>query len=98
MPDPERKRLDASGTCAEKRNRRAIDDTAWRPDVSDQGHRPGRGEASVPGAVANLERGGQVLAAREAVNLARVFFDGMVTEFRDEPLIQAKGDNDIGAN
>lgn len=46
---------------------------------------------------ANLERGAHILTAREAVNLARVFYDGMVDEFRDQPLLQTKWDNEIGA-
>ena len=41
---------------------------------------------------ANLERGAHTLTAREAVNLARVFYDGMVDEFRDQPLLQTKWD------
>ena len=46
---------------------------------------------------ANLERGGQMLDAREATNLARVFYDGMLAEFRDQPLLQSRWDTDVGA-
>lgn len=46
---------------------------------------------------ANLERGSHVLSLREAVNLARVYYDGMINEFRDQPLLQMKWDVELGA-
>jgi integrase len=46
---------------------------------------------------ANLERGEVKLSAREALSLARPFYDGMLAEFRDQPLLQTRWDTDIGA-
>src|SRR5690606_9069904 len=39
---------------------------------------------------ANLERGEVKLSAREALSLARPFHDGMLAEFRDQPLLQTR--------
>ena len=46
---------------------------------------------------ANLERGDVKLSAREALNLARPFYDGMLAEFHDQPLLQTRWDVEIGA-
>ncbi|RZK97010.1 MAG: hypothetical protein EOO66_04535, partial [Methylobacterium sp.] len=46
---------------------------------------------------ANLERGEVKLSALEALNLARPFYDGMLAEFRDQPLLQTRWDVTIGA-
>jgi len=46
---------------------------------------------------ANLERGEQDLTAREAVNMARPFYDGMIAEFKDQPILQTRWDVEIGA-
>lgn len=44
------------------------------------------------------DRGEVRLDAREAINLARPFYDGMLDEFRDQPLLQTRWDVDIGAS
>lgn len=46
---------------------------------------------------ANLERGSRALSPREALNLSRVFYDGMLDEFRDQPLLQTRWDVEVGA-
>jgi len=46
---------------------------------------------------ANLERGEVKLGAREALNLARPFYDGMLAEFRDQPSLQTRWDVEVGA-
>lgn len=45
----------------------------------------------------NLERGEVKLGLREALSLARPFYDGMLAEFRDQPLLQTRWDVEIGA-
>ncbi len=47
---------------------------------------------------ATMDRGEVQLDAREAINLARPFYDGMLTEFRDQPLLQTRWDVDVGAS
>lgn len=37
------------------------------------------------------------MSPRQSVNLARVYYDGMIDEFRDQPLLQNKWDVEIGA-
>jgi integrase len=46
---------------------------------------------------ANLERGVHLLTPREAANMARPFYDGMIAEFRDQPLLQTRWDVEVGA-
>jgi integrase len=46
---------------------------------------------------ANLKRGVHTLSPRESVNLARAYYDGMIDEFRDQPLLQTNWDVEIGA-
>ena len=47
---------------------------------------------------ANLDRGEVRLDVRQAINLARPFYDGMLAEFRDQPLLQTRWEVDIGAH
>lgn len=46
---------------------------------------------------ANVGLGELRLDARAAISLARPFYDGMLAEFRDQPLLQTRWDTDVGA-